>query len=85
MDGWGEFGKIVEYDATSVENISTSSDVKEVFRYSANGQRLSAPAKGLNIVKYSDGSVKKVAVQQYYEIAANDKADTAFNFDNLFK
>ena len=66
MDGWGEFGKIVEYDATGVENISTSSDVKEVFRYSANGQRLSAPAKGLNIVKYSDGSVKKVTVQQYF-------------------
>ena len=63
MDGWGEFGKIVEYDATGVENISTSSDVKEVFRYSANGQRLSEPAKGLNIVKYSDGSVKKVTVQ----------------------
>lgn len=40
-----------------------SSDAKELSRYSVNGQRLSAPAKSLNIVKYSDGSVKKVAVQ----------------------
>ncbi|MBS5299162.1 MAG: leucine-rich repeat domain-containing protein, partial [Prevotella sp.] len=40
-----------------------SANAKEVSRYSANGQRLSAPAKGLNIVKYSDGSVKKVVVQ----------------------
>lgn len=65
MDGWGDFGKIVEYDATGIEKTSTSSDVKEVSRYSVNGQRLSAPAKGVNILKYSDGSVKKVAAQQY--------------------
>ena len=63
MDGWGDFGKIVEYDATGIEKTSTSSDVKEVSRYSVNGQRLSAPAKGVNILKYSDGSVKKVAAQ----------------------
>ena len=41
----------------------TSSEAKGLSRYSVNGQRLSAPTKGLNIVKYSDGSVKKVAVQ----------------------
>ena len=63
LTGWGDFGKIVEYDATGIEKTSTSSDVKEVSRYSMNGQRLSAPAKGVNILKYSDGSVKKVAVQ----------------------
>ena len=40
----------------------TSSEAKGLSRYSVNGQRLSAPTKGLNIVKYSDGSVKKVAV-----------------------
>ena len=60
---FGYFEKIVEFDATGIDKVTTSTDVKEVSRYSANGQRLSAPAKGLNIVKYSDGSVKKVAVQ----------------------
>ena len=60
---FGYFDKIVEFDATGIDKVATSADVKEVSRYSANGQRLSAPAKGLNIVKYSDGSVKKVAVQ----------------------
>ena len=60
---FGYFEKIVEFDATGIDKITTSTDAKEVSRYSVNGQRLSAPAKGLNIVKYSDGSVKKVAVQ----------------------
>ena len=57
------FENIVEFDATGIDKVATSTNAKEVSRYSANGQRLSAPAKGLNIVKYSDGSVKKVVVQ----------------------
>ena len=61
--GWGDFGKIVEYDPTGIDRVTTSTDAKELSRYSVNGQRLSVPAKGLNIVKYSDGSVKKVVVQ----------------------
>ena len=60
---FGYFEKIVEFDATGIDKVTTSTNAKEVSRYSANGQRLSAPAKGLNIVKYSDGSVKKVAIQ----------------------
>ena len=60
---FGYFEKIVEFDAAGIDKVTTSTNVKEVSRYSANGQRLSAPAKGLNIVKYSDGSVKKVVVQ----------------------
>lgn len=62
-DVWGDFGNIVEYDPTGIDRVTTSTDAKELSRYSVNGQQLSAPAKGLNIVKYSDGSVKKVAVQ----------------------
>ena len=60
---FGYFEKIVEFDASGIDKVTTSNNAKEVSRYTANGQRLSAPAKGLNIVKYSDGSVKKVVVQ----------------------
>ena len=60
---FGYFYNIVEFDATGIDKVATSANAKEVSRYSANGQRLSAPAKGLNIVKYNDGSVKKVVVQ----------------------
>ena len=62
-DVWGNFENIVEYDPTDIDKTTTSTDVEEVSRYSVNGQRLVGPTKGLNIVKYSDGSVKKVAVE----------------------
>lgn len=60
---FGYFYNIVEFDATGIDKVAISTNAKEVSRYSANGQRLSAPAKGLNIVKYSDGSVKNVVVE----------------------
>ena len=63
ISNWGVFDNIEEYDVTGIDNVTTSSDVKEISRYSVNGQRLKVPTKGLNIVKYSDGSVKKVVVQ----------------------
>ena len=63
LSNWGVFDNIEEYDVTGIDNVTTSSDVKEISRYSVNGQRLKVPTKGLNIVKYSDGSVKKVVVQ----------------------
>ena len=63
LSKFGYFENIVEFDATGIDKTTTSTDVEEVARYSVNGQRLSAPTKGLNIVKYSDGSVKKVTVR----------------------
>ena len=63
ISNWGIFENIVEYDATGIDHITTSGEAKEISRYAADGQRLEVPAKGLNIVKYSDGCVKKVVVQ----------------------
>ena len=63
LSEFGYFENIVEFEATGIDKTTTSTDVKEVSRYSVNGQRLATPTKGLNIVKYSDGSVKKVAVE----------------------
>ena len=62
-DVWKNFGKIIEYDTTGIDKVTTRSDVKEISRFSLDGQRLTAPTKGMNIVVYSDGSIKKVAVQ----------------------
>jgi hypothetical protein len=42
---------------------AVGNDVKEVARYNLNGQRVDAPTKGINIVKYSDGSSRKVLVK----------------------
>ncbi len=63
ISNWGIFENIVEYDPTGIDHITTSGEAKEISRYAADGQRLEVPAKGLNIVKYSDGCVKKVVVQ----------------------
>ena len=62
-DVWKDFGNIIEYDATGIDKVINRSDVKEISRYSLNGQRVTSPTKGVNIVVYSDGSIKKVAVQ----------------------
>lgn len=57
------FKNIVEYDVTGINQVSTSATAKPLSRYSVNGQRLTSPTKGLNIVKYSDGSVRKEMVK----------------------
>ena len=59
---WKEFD-IEEMDGTGIEGVTNDSTVTEEARYDANGNRLAAPAKGLNIVRYSDGMVKKVMVE----------------------
>ncbi len=52
----------VEYPATAISNIQAE-DAVEVARYNIVGQLLSAPEKGINIVKYSDGTSKKELVK----------------------
>lgn len=61
---WKKFMNIEEFDATSIGSLNTNAnDVQEVSRYSDNGQRLNTPTKGLNIVKYNNGTVKKILVK----------------------
>lgn len=62
LTNWGNF-KLMEYDVTGIENIKSSENAEELSRFSVNGQRLDAPQKGINIIKMSDGSVKKVVVK----------------------
>lgn len=50
-------------EETGIDNTMLSSEVKEVSRFSSQGQRLTAPTKGVNIVKYCDGSVRKEIVK----------------------
>lgn len=58
--------KMGEYDPTTgiseVEK-TTEGDVREVARYSVDGTLLNKPAKGLNIIRYSDGTTKKVIIK----------------------
>lgn len=52
-----------DFITTGINQINTASEVKATEIYSANGARKSQLTKGLNIVKMSDGTVKKVLVK----------------------
>lgn len=58
----GKSGKV--YLTTGIDNLSTAgSDKREVARYTVDGRRINAPVKGINIVKYADGTTRKVVVK----------------------
>lgn len=49
--------------ATGITGTQTSADIREIARYTIDGKRINQPQRGINIVKYSDGTVKKVVVK----------------------
>lgn len=49
--------------ATGITATQTSADVREIARFTIDGKRINQPQRGVNIVKYSDGTVKKVVVK----------------------
>lgn len=49
--------------ATAVEEVAAATDAHELARYSVDGRQLSAPQPGLNIIKMSDGTSRKVWVK----------------------
>ena len=56
--------KIGESTVSGIENgLVDVENVHEVARYSLDGMQLSAPVKGINIVKYSNGKTAKVIVK----------------------
>ena len=64
---WDDDIDIID-DIENVEDFAPIEEVEEVeevevARYDINGRLLSSPIKGVNIVKMSDGSVKKVVVK----------------------
>ena len=60
---WRYCKEIIEMETSGIDSVILNPDAKEVSRYSADGQQLAVPVKGLNIVKYSDGSARKVVVK----------------------
>ena len=63
--GWQNFVYIEEGVPAGIHDVlfDDSSDAVEVARYDSNGKIILAPTKGLNIIKYSNGKVKKVYVK----------------------
>ena len=55
--------KVVVTLPTGITDTQTSADVREIARFTIDGKRINQPQRGINIVKYSDGTVKKVVVK----------------------
>ena len=73
-DVWCDFANINESSSLNIMNnnvaddagigsVETDNNATEVARYDINGNLLSAPIKGINIVKMSDGSTRKEFVK----------------------
>ncbi len=55
--------KLNEGTITGINGVADADNLKEIARYTADGCRIAAPVKGLNIVKYSNGKTVKVLVR----------------------
>lgn len=55
--------KVTVTQSTGITGTQTSADVREIARFTIDGKRINQPQRGINIVKYSDGTVKKVIVK----------------------
>jgi hypothetical protein len=60
--GWGRFNIIVEGVPSGIESVEEG-HAEELGRYLLDGTKVEEPQKGLNIIRYSDGSTKKVMVK----------------------
>ena len=62
-EGWKDFVFIEEMSPTGILTIGESNNTFEVKRYTINGRQISQPQKGINIIKMSDGTSKKIFVK----------------------
>lgn len=58
-----QFLQIPEGTGTAIKGVETSENATVVARYAADGSQISAPVKGINILKLSDGTTRKVIVK----------------------
>ena len=57
---WNAFNHIVEFSPTGIDGVHSAAERREVERYDTSGRRLTSPTKGLNIVRFNDGTTRKV-------------------------
>ena len=58
-----QFLELPKGQATAIKGVETSENATVVARYAADGSEVSAPVKGINILKLSDGTTRKVIVK----------------------
>ena len=61
--GPSELQLIHEATSTAINDAAADAAAVEVARYAVDGTQLAAPQKGVNIVRMSDGTARKVVVK----------------------
>ena len=56
---WNAFSEIREFDVTQVEPVAHQAAVPVEY-FNLSGDKLPAPQRGINLIRYSDGTVRKV-------------------------
>ena len=51
------------FDPDGIEEVKSSEEATEVARYDLQGRMIAKPQKGINIIRYSDGTSKKVLIK----------------------
>lgn len=60
---WSNFTNIIEMDMTGIEDITSDLSVQPKEYYKPDGQRIAQPQSGVNIIRYSDGTSRKMLVK----------------------
>ena len=65
---WCDFGNIValtdeELDPSSIVLTNSDSSPNPIYYFNLDGKRISKPQRGLNIIKMSDGTTKKIIIK----------------------
>ncbi len=62
-DQWEDFLNIVEMDMTPVNSVTAGGNAEATNYYTMDGKQVSTPQRGINIIRYSDGTAHKVLVK----------------------
>jgi len=61
---WSDFGSIVPLtDEDAIVNVKASTVTSETTRFDIQGRQINTLQKGINILRYSDGTTRKVMVK----------------------
>lgn len=62
-DVWKNFKNINKISGINNQNINTSNNPTEIERYNINGVQIKEPIKGINIIRFSDGTTRKEIIK----------------------
>ena len=62
-EGWKKFYWIEDGIPAAIELPDNTEEATETERYTLDGKQITMPQRGINVVKMSDGTVKKVLVK----------------------